>query len=176
MDLADKISPVEVLSHLRDMGYHNITPLQLKEFVTGIVYMQDISCFDVHFNLLTLDSNLLISLTDLKKLIVYDQLSSSSGSSSSLSTSSSSSSESDYFSSNETLSNSSGDSCRLFEIERIHLSEQQKHPERRYRNLNCQANSKLSSLESSSRFIIIFFCCSFLYPYAEFDPYVALCF
>ncbi|XP_034256046.1 uncharacterized protein LOC117654030 isoform X2 [Thrips palmi] len=115
MDLVDKLNPAEVLSHLRDMGYHNITPLQLKEFVI-----------------------------DLKKLIVYDQLSSSSGSSSSLSTSTSS--ESDYFSSYETLSDSSGEAIRQLESNRLYPPGQHG----RYENLVCRASSK-PALPASSR-------------------------
>lgn len=78
MDLADKIDPAEVLAHLNQMGYRNITPIQLKEFIR-----------------------------DLKKLIVYDHLSSSSGSLTSLS--SSVTSDSEYFSTSET----SSDHCRV---------------------------------------------------------------
>ncbi|XP_026275131.1 centriolar and ciliogenesis-associated protein HYLS1 [Frankliniella occidentalis] len=81
MDLVGKIDPAEVLSHLNHLGYQNITPLQLKEFIR-----------------------------DLKKLIVHDQLSSSSGSSSDSLTSLSSSvtSESEYYSTSETSSDQTG--------------------------------------------------------------------
>lgn len=118
MDLADKVSPAEVLSHLQDMGYHDITPLQLKEFVT-----------------------------DLKKLIIYDRLSSSSGSLSSLSTSSGS--ESDYWSSYETLSTSSGDSNRLCENSRACPSVQRGRPLEQYGNSMCSTNTKPTSVPAS---------------------------
>ncbi|KAJ1519712.1 hypothetical protein ONE63_004973 [Megalurothrips usitatus] len=70
MELATKIDPAEVLAHLNQLGYNDISPLQLKEF-----------------------------MQDLKKLIIYDQLSSSSGSS--LTAFSSSCSHSENFSSSE---------------------------------------------------------------------------
>ncbi|KAK3909240.1 Hydrolethalus syndrome protein 1-like protein [Frankliniella fusca] len=81
MELAEKIDPAEVLAHLNQLGYQNITPHQLKEFIR-----------------------------DLKKLIVHDQLSSSSGSSTGSLTSLSSSvtSESEFYSTSETSSNQTG--------------------------------------------------------------------
>lgn len=35
MELADKIDPAEVLAHLNQLGYKNISPPQLKEFIRG---------------------------------------------------------------------------------------------------------------------------------------------
>lgn len=72
MELADKVDPAEVLAHLKQLGYRNITPPQLKEFIK-----------------------------DLKKLILYDQLSSSSSSASLTSLSSCATSDSETHSSSD---------------------------------------------------------------------------
>lgn len=38
--MTTKLDPAEVLSYLNELGYHNITAIQLKEFMKGMYVIQ----------------------------------------------------------------------------------------------------------------------------------------